>query len=129
MNKIINIKIKKQKSCGFCNTTNHTANKCPTSHNIGQIIDGDLLADFLQDTFPYKVIELDLCANVFCESMNVNKVQHLKCHQLLSKTLPCINQRPDIDNLLVKVTCYAKYDLPIPGFANVIFQLQNYSQR
>ena len=57
LNKIINIKRKKQNSCGFCNTTNHTANKCPTSRNIGKIIDGDLLADFLQDTCPFKVIE------------------------------------------------------------------------
>ena len=36
---------------------------------------------------------------------------------------PCINQRPDIDNLLVKVTCYAKYGLSIAGFTNVIIQL------
>ena len=41
VNKIINIKRKILKSCDFCNTTNHTANKCPTSRNIGQIIDGD----------------------------------------------------------------------------------------
>ena len=65
MNKIINIKRKKQKSSGFCNTTNHTANKYPT--DIGQIIYGDLLAEFLQETCPFKVLQSYLCANVFCE--------------------------------------------------------------
>ena len=65
VNKIINIKRKKTKSCGFCNTANHTANTCHTISNIGFIIDGDLLVDFLQDTRPFKVIESDLCANVF----------------------------------------------------------------
>ena len=34
-----------------------------------------------------------------------------------------MNQRPDIDNLLVKVTCFAKYFIPIVRFANEIFQL------
>ena len=59
------LKEKKQKSCGFYNTINHTANKYPT--NIGQIIDDDLLAEFLQETCPFKVLETYLCANVFCE--------------------------------------------------------------
>ena len=40
----------KKKSCGFCNTSNHTTNFCPTRSNIGLIIDGDLLVDLLQDT-------------------------------------------------------------------------------
>ena len=114
--------LKEKKSCGFCNTTNHIANKCPTSRNIEQIIDGDLLAEFLQDTCPFIVIESDLYANVFCESLDLTKVQQLKYHQLLSNIIPYINQRQNIDNLLVKVTCYAKYGLPITGFANVIFQ-------
>ena len=34
-----------------------------------------------------------------------------------------MNQRPDIDNLLVNVTCFAKYGIPIVGFANVVFRL------
>ena len=39
------------------------------------------------------------------------------------KKIPFMNQRPDIDNLLVKVTCFAKYCIPIVRFANDIFQL------
>ena len=116
--------ILKKKSYGNCNTINHTTNKYHTSRNIGKIIDGDLLAEFLEDTCPFKVVESDICANVFCESLDFTKVQYLKCHQLLSKTIPGINQRPDIHNLLVNVSCYAKYGLPIARFANVIFQLQ-----
>ena len=34
VNKIINIKRKKTKSCGFCNTANHTTNTCRTRSNI-----------------------------------------------------------------------------------------------
>ena len=34
-----------------------------------------------------------------------------------------MNQRPAIDDLLVKVTCFAKYGIPIVGFTNIIFQL------
>ena len=34
-------KVKKKKSCGFCNNIHHTASTCPTKFNIGQIIDGD----------------------------------------------------------------------------------------
>ena len=116
------LKEKKQKACDFYKTTNHTTNKCTTSRNIGLIIDGNFLAEFIQDTCPFKVIESDLYVNTFCISFAFTKVQHLKYHQLLSKTIPCINQIPNIDNLLVKVTWYAKYGLPISWFANAIFQ-------
>ena len=34
-----------------------------------------------------------------------------------------MNKMSDVDNLHVKVTCYAKYGLPITGFVNAIFQL------
>ena len=34
-----------------------------------------------------------------------------------------MNKRPDVDNVLVKLTCQAKYGLPITGFMNAIFQL------
>ena len=71
MNKIINIK---KKSYGNCNTINHTTNKYHTSRNIGKIIDGDLSAEFLEDTCPFKVVESDICANVFCESLDFTKV-------------------------------------------------------
>ena len=73
----------KIKSCGFCNTANHTTNTYPIRSNFRQIIDGDLLVDFLQDTCQFKVIESDLGANVFCEALDFISVQHLKCHQLL----------------------------------------------
>ena len=91
--------------------------------NIGQIIDGDVLVKLLQDTCPFKVIGSHQCSNVYTDSLDFSKVQHLKYHQLLSKTNPCMNQRHDIANLLVMVTCFEKYAIPIIGFANVIFNL------
>ena len=97
-----------KKSHGFCNTANYTANTCFTRSNIGQVIYGDLLVAFLQETCPFKVIESDICDNVFCEPLDFVRVQHLKCHQLLLKSIPCMNQRADIDNLLINVTCFAK---------------------
>ena len=39
------------------------------------------------------------------------------------QTNPYMNQRPDITNLLVMVTCFEKYAIPIIGFTNVIFNL------
>ena len=63
------------------------------------------------------------CSNMYTDSLDFSKVQHLKCHQLLSKTSPCVNQRPYIDNLLVMVTYFKKYGIPIIGFTNVIFSL------
>ena len=83
VSKMNNLPLKKQKSCGFCNTANHTITSCPTKCGIWTIIDGDLLVEYLQNTCAFKVIESELCANVFCEPLNCNKVQHLKCHQLL----------------------------------------------
>ena len=118
-----NLLLKKQKSCGFCNTANHTITSCPTKCGIVSIIDGDVLVEYLQNICAFKVIDSELCANVFYEPLNCYKVQHLKCHQLLSKTIPCINQRHDNENLLVKVTCYEKHGKYIVGFIRVIFPL------
>ena len=69
------------------------------------------------------MVESHQCSNVFTDSLDFSKVQHLKCHQLLSKTTPCVNQRPDIDNLLVMVICFEKYGIPIVGLTKVIFSL------
>ena len=65
VNKMNNLPIKKQKSCGFCNTANHTITSCPTKCGIGSIIDGDVLVEYLQNICAFKVIDSDLCANVF----------------------------------------------------------------
>ena len=98
----------KKKSCGFCNNTNHTANTCPKKNNIGQVLVGDVLVDLLQDACPFKVIEYYQCSNMFTDSLDFSKVQHLKWRQLLPTTSPCVNQRPDIDNLLLIITCFEK---------------------
>ena len=107
----------------ICNNIHHTTSTCPTKFSIGQIIDGDVLVELLQDTYPFKVIGSHQCSNVYTDSLDFSKVQHLKCHQLLSKLNPCMNQRPYIDNLLVIVTCFEKYGIPIIGLTNVIFSL------
>ena len=69
------------------------------------IIDGYLLVDLLQNTCLFKTIESDQCANAFYESLDFIRIHHLKCHQLFTKNIQCMNKRPDVDNLLVKVTC------------------------
>ena len=60
---------------------------------------------------------------MFTDSLDFSKVQHLKWRQLLPTTSPCVNQRPDIDNLLIMVTCFEKYGIPISGLTKVIFSL------
>ena len=63
------------------------------------------------------------CSSVYTDSLDFSKVHHLKCHQLRSKTNPRMNQRLDIDSLLVVVTCFKKYGSLIIRFTNVIFSL------
>ena len=65
------------KSCGFCNTTNHTTNKCPTRISIIQIIDWDVLVELLQDTCPFKVIESDQCTNVFFVNLLISQESNI----------------------------------------------------
>ena len=69
------------------------------------------------------MIEFHQCTNLFTYFLDFSKVQHLKCHQLLSKTTPCVNERSDINNLLVMVTYFEKYGILIIGLTNVIFSL------
>ena len=62
--------------------TNHTANTCPTRTNLGSVIGGDGLVELLQYSCPFKF-------TVFCENLDSSRIQYLKCHQLLSETIPC----------------------------------------
>ena len=71
------LNVKKIESCGFCNNIHHTASTCPTKFSIGQIIDGDVLVELLQDTCPFKVIGSHQCSNVYTDSLDFSKVQHL----------------------------------------------------
>lgn len=64
----------------------------PTRINISQIIDGGILVELLQEICSFKVIESDQCANIFCDSLDFRRIQHLKYHQLLSKTIPYTNK-------------------------------------
>ena len=52
------------------------------------------------------------------------KIKPLRCQQLLCSTKPCPNKRPDIDNLIVKVTCYGNVGNPIIGFCNIMVELK-----
>ena len=71
----------------------------------------------------FKIIESDQWANLICDSIDSLKNQYLNYHQLFAKIISCINKRPDVDNLLVTVICYAKYRLPITDLINAIIQL------
>ena len=44
--------------------------------------------------------------------------------QLLCSTKPCPNKRPEIDNLIVKVSFYDNVGNPIIGFCNVMVELK-----
>ena len=123
--KISDYKVKRKKLnyVFFFNNIHHTTTTCPAKFSIVQIIDGDVLVDVLQYTCPFKVIGSHRCSNVYTDSLDFSKVQHLKYYQLLSKTTPCVNQRPDIDNLLVMVICSEKYGIQIIGFTKFTFSL------
>ena len=82
----------------------HIIPGCTTKMNIGIIIKGDDLIVLLKDECAFKSIENDQVGNIFRSIIDWPKIKHLRCQQLLCSTKSCHSNRPDIDNLIVKVT-------------------------
>ena len=53
--------------------------------NIGLIIDGDELVEFLQDSCPFKVIESEYYGNIFYENLDTSKIQHVNTNSYYLK--------------------------------------------
>ena len=51
------------------------------------------------------------------------KFKHIPCYQLLSFTIPCIKKRPDVESLIIKMTCYNLNGEAMTVFWNIINEL------
>ena len=47
------------------------------------------------------------------------KIKHMRYKQFLCSTPLILNIRPDVDNLIVKISCYDKGGLVVNGYSNV----------
>ena len=101
----------------------HTTSSCSTKIDIGKMVNGDELILFLNDRCAFKPVENDQVNIIYRSIINWPKIKHLRCQQLLCSTKRCINKRPNIDNLIVKVTFYDNNGDGIIGFYNIIEEL------
>ena len=56
--------------------------------------------------------------------MNITKIKHIRCQNILCSTTSKSNIRPDIDNFIVKISGYDINDLVVNGYSNVLMELK-----
>ena len=88
------------------------------------MLNGDELIVLLKEKYSFRPIKNDEVSNIYRTVIDWPKIKHLCCQQLLCSTKPCPNKRPEIDNLIVKVTFYDNVGNPIIGFYNVMAELK-----
>ena len=84
----------------------------------------DDLIFLLKDKYAFKPIENDQVSNIFRSVIYWPKIKYLRCQWLLYSTNLYHNKRPDIDNLIVKVTFYDKIGNAIIRYCNVMVELK-----
>ena len=115
---------KKISTCGFCSISGHRATDCSLKKGIGTEITGDSLIEYLQKNCPFKIIDSEQSCNVYREYItNITKIKHIRCQNLLCSTTPKVNIRPDIDNLIVRISGYDINGLVVNGYSNVLMEL------
>ena len=76
------------------------------------------LIEYLQKNCPFKIIDSEQSCNVYREYItNITKIKHIRCQNLLCSTTPKPNIRPDIDNLIVKISDYDINGLVVNGYS------------
>ena len=92
---------------------------------IGTEISGDNLIEYLQKKCPVKITESDQSCNAYCSNIDTKaKIKHMRCQQLLCSSSTRSNIRPDVDNLIVTISCYDKGSLVVNGYSNVLMELK-----
>ena len=72
--------------------------------NIGKLINDDELIVLLKDKSSFRPIKNDEVSNIYRSIIDWPNIKYLRCQQLLCSTKLCPDKRPDIDNLIVKIT-------------------------
>ena len=84
----------------------------------------DSLIEYLQKNCQFKIIDSEQACNVYREYItNITKIKHIRCQNLLCSTTPKPNIRPDIDNLIVRISGYDINGLVVNGYSNVLMEL------
>ena len=78
----------------------------------------------LKDKGSFRPIKNDEVGSIYRSIIDWPKLKHLRCQQLLCSTKPCPNKRPNIDNLIVKVTFSDNVGNAIIGFYNITVELK-----
>ena len=78
----------------------------------------------LKDECSFRPIKNNEVSNIYRSVVDWPKIKHLRYQQLLCSSKPCPNKRPEIDNLIVKVTFYGNVGNAIIGFCNVMVELK-----
>ena len=56
-------------------------------------------------------------------SLIEQKIKHIRCQNLLCSTNSQCNIRPNVENLIVKISCFDKDGLVVNGYSNVLIEL------
>ena len=116
---------KKIALCGFCSLSGHRTTGCSLKKGIGTEITGDSLIEYLQKNCPVKIIDSEQASNVYRKYItNITKIKHIRCQNILCSTTPKPNIRPDIDNLIVRISGYDFNGLVVNGYSNVLMKLK-----
>ena len=92
---------------------------------IGPKISCDDLIEYLQQNFPFKIIESDQLCNVYCSNVNAKtKIKYVRCQFLLCSTTLRLKIRSDRDNFIVKISCYGTDGLVVNGYSNILMELK-----
>ena len=60
----------------------------------------------------------------FREELTNNNSKKLKYHQLLCATIPCLNDRPEVEDMIVQISCYDSNGRPIMEYNNCMIELK-----
>ena len=116
---------KKIASCGVFSISGHRTTDCSLKKGIGTEITGDSLIEYLQKNYLFEIIDSEQASNVYRKYItSKTKIQNIRYQKCLCSTTPRSNIRPDIDNLIAKISCYDKDGLVVNGYSNVLMELK-----
>ena len=110
-------------SCRFYSISGHRTTGCSLKKGIGTEITGDSLIEYLQKNCPFKIIGSEQASNMYCEYItNITKIEHIRCQNFSCSTTRISNIRPNIDNLIVKISSYDINGLVVNRYSNVLMK-------